>query len=138
VPVDFLTDDHLRRCARYTNDPNPEQFAQYFTLAEADRSLIALRTNESRTRFGMTVQPCSNRFLGTILKDVQHVPNIVLRTVVRQLGITDTRTPREYGTQAKPRQKHARLIREHLGYKDFAHRGGGPGAVVVRKTARRG
>jgi TnpA family transposase len=119
VPVEFLTDDHLRRYARYNNDPSPEQLAQYFTLTEADRTLIALRTNESRTRFGMAVQLCSLRFLSTILKDFQNVPNVVLQTIARQLGITDTRVLREYGTQAKTRQKHARLIREHLGYKDF-------------------
>jgi TnpA family transposase len=102
---------------QYNGDPNPEQLSDYFTLQKADLEIIQTCRYE-HTKLGMAVQLCTLRFLGTFLSNPINVPVIVVQTLETQLGLHHVRLER-YLENKDTRFDHARIIREHLGYKEF-------------------
>jgi len=119
MPVAFLTDDHLARYGCYAGDPTPEQLTEHFYLQPADLERIALLRYD-HTRLGFALQLCTLRFLSTFLQDPLDVPPLVLRTVAQQLGLPETCPVHRYLDRRETRFDHQRLIREYLGYKEFA------------------
>ena len=82
----FLTDTHLERYGRYTQDPTPEQLADDFQL-DTDELAYIHDLRHDHTRLGYAVQRCTLRFLSTFLSDPTNVPSVVVRTLCDQLGI---------------------------------------------------
>ena len=118
MPYEFLNDNHLAQYAQFTADPTPEQLIDCFRLTFEDHKLAHAKL-EPHNRLGLGVQLGTLRFLGTFLPDPTTVPNVVVRFVAEQLGITDTRVLKAYLKRRRTRFEHAQAIREHLGYKDF-------------------
>ena len=118
MSYEFLTDDHLSRYGRYLGNPNPEQLAEQFYLRPADLDLVAERRHP-HTKLGCAAQLVTLRFLGTFLFDPCDVPKIVLHSLAAQLGLPDVSVIRQYPERRFTPFEHQRLIRAHLGYKDF-------------------
>ena len=118
MSYEFLTDDHLSRYGRYLGDPSPEQLAEQFYLRPADLDLVAERRHP-HTKLGCAAQLVTLRFLGTFLFDPCDVPKIVLHSLAAQLGLPDVSVIRQYPERRFTPFEHQRLIRAHLGYKDF-------------------
>jgi TnpA family transposase len=133
MPVDFLTEEQLRRYGRYAGEPTAAQLERYFHLDDADRGLIA-RCRTAHTRLGFAVQLGTVRFLGTFLANPAEVPPGVVAYLARQLGITETEGLGRYATGEK-RWDHAAAIRRHYGYRDF-HKGT-EAAALTRWLANR-
>ncbi len=108
----------------FIDNPLPEHLQAYFTLTKADLELLSQR-RLPHTKLGMALQICTLRFLGTFLSDPTAVPNNAIEFVRTQLGfeIVDLEPYRE---MRDSRFDHRRIIREHLGYKEFQ------GAIVLR------
>jgi Domain of unknown function (DUF4158) len=120
MPVDFLTEEQLRRYGRYASEPTAAQLERYFHLDDADRGLIA-RCRTAHTRLGFAVQLGTVRFLGTFLANPAEVPPGVVAYLARQLGIAEAEGLGRYAAGEK-RWDHAAAIRRHYGYRDF-HKG---------------
>jgi Domain of unknown function (DUF4158) len=118
MPYEFLNNNHLAQYAQLSTDPTPEQPIDCFRLTFEDHKLAHAKL-EPHNRLGLGVQLGTLRFLGTFVPNPTAVPNVVVRFVAEQLGITDTRVLKAYLKRRRTRFEHAQAIREHLGYKDF-------------------
>ena len=117
MPVTFLSKAHKRRYGRYQGDPSPEQLARYFHLDDGDL-VYTSRLRSVSNRLGYAMQLCTVRFLGTFLNDPTAVPEITIRHVAAQLGITNLSVFKQY-TEQQTQWKHARHIKVHYGYREF-------------------
>ncbi len=117
MPVDFLTEEQAARYGRYGEEPNPVQLARYFYLDDADRALITKRRDD-HTRFGMALQICTARFLGTFLNDPTDVPLGVITHLATQLAIADPTCLEQYCVR-KTHWEHAGEIRAAYAYRIF-------------------
>ncbi len=118
MPYAFLSDAHLERYGRYSNNPTPEQLSEAFYLREGDLKVISTLRHD-HTRLGYAVQLCTLRFLGTFLTDPTDVPSLVVQTLCHQLGLKDPRVLPRYLEREPTRFAHQRQIRKRLGYKEF-------------------
>ena len=118
MPVSFLTDAQQRRYGRFDGEPSADQFARYFHLDDADRDLIG-RRRWDHMRLGFALQLGTVRFLGTFLDDPTEVPQSVVKTLGRQIGIRDADNLARYA-KGSAHWHHAGEIRDRYGYKEFA------------------
>jgi TnpA family transposase len=120
MPVEFLTDEQVRRYGRFDADPSLDQLERYFFLDDHDRG-VAARKRDDRARLGFGVQLATVRFLGTFLTDPTEVPEVAVRYVAGQLGINDPRCLDGYGS-IRAHWEHAGEIKRRYGYRDFHDR----------------
>ena len=117
MPVSFLTEDQQRRYGRFSGEPSAEQLARFFYLDDADRSLIG-RRRWDHMRLGFALQLCTVRFLGTFLDDPTDVPESVVKTLGRQIGVTDASCLSRYA-EGKTHWDHAEEIQRRYDYQAF-------------------
>lgn len=86
-------------------------------LSEADLALARRRAGDV-TRLGFAVQLVTVRAIGTFLADPATVPEPIVASVARQLGIADPGLLAGYA-KAPVRWKHTAEIRLRYGYQDF-------------------
>ena len=118
MPVEFLSDDHLKRYGHFQGDPTPEQLARHFVLTPGDLAVM-VDLRHDHTRLGFALQLCSLRFLGTFLIEPLEVPALVVRTLCDQLGLQGTQNLPRYLERRATRFEHQLIIRDHLQYRDF-------------------
>lgn len=117
MPVSFLSDEQRASYGRYVEAPSAEDLARHFHLDDADRLLIAKRRG-AHNRLGFAVQLGTVRYLGTFLGDPLEVPELVVRTMAKQLQMEPTDALQGYRT-GEQRWQHAAEIRAHYGYVDI-------------------
>ena len=117
MPVSFLTATQRANYGRYASIPTPEELARYFHLDDADRALIATKRGE-HNRLGFALQLTTVRFLGTFLDDLTTLPEVVIHTVSKQLGINDRNALSAYDDN-RQRWAHTTEIRTRFGYREF-------------------
>jgi hypothetical protein len=120
MPVEFLTDEQVRRYGRFETNPSVDQLERYFFLDDHDRE-VAVRKRDDRARLGFGVQLATVRFLGTFLTDPTEVPEVAVRYVAGQLGINNPRCLNGYGS-GRARWEHVSEIKRRYGYRDFHDR----------------
>lgn len=81
------------------------------------------------SRLGFALQLTTVRYLGTFLEDPTMVPDAVVKTLARQLSLSNTGCLRDYRA-SEIRWDHAREIRDYLGYREFSD------AVVAFRLSR--
>ena len=77
---------------------------------------LALQRRRDYNRLGFAVQLCTLRALGTFLDSLLDVPDVVLRTLARQIGRVVPRDLKRYARREMTLYEHQKLILNHLGY----------------------
>lgn len=114
MPVGFLPTEQRESYGRYTSAISPDDLARYFHLDDVDHALITNKRGDYN-RIGFAVQLCTVRYLGTFLNDPLNVPDLVIHTLAKQLGIEIADSLRAYST-GEQRRQHAAEIRARYGY----------------------
>lgn len=115
MPVSYVTEEQRESYGRYNGPPSSDDLARYFHLDDADRVYIARRRGHAN-RLGIALQLTTLRYLGAFLDDPLDLPSLVLSTVAKQLGITDT-DPSLHGYRTgELRWDHQSDIRRHCGF----------------------
>lgn len=117
VPVEFLSDEQAARYGRFAADPAPERLASYFFLSETDLALIAERRRD-HNKLGFAVQLCTLRYLGTFLPNPIQVPQVVVRHIAQQLGLSPE-VLLLHALREETRYNHRRSLIQYLGYREF-------------------
>jgi TnpA family transposase len=117
MPVQFLTARQRSTYGRYHGEPNKDQLTRYFHLSDGDRGVIGSKRGD-HNRLGFALQLTTARFLGTFLDDPLEVPDIVKRTLTKQLQAQDLSQLHRY-SEATQRWEHAAEIKERYGYNDW-------------------
>ena len=117
MPVDFLTPEQEQRYGRYTDDPTPDQLAQFFYFDTEDLARIRQRRDQ-HTGLGFALQLATVRFLGTFLDDPIAVPPNVLAFVAHQLGVALPIDLDRY-RQGTVRWEHTAEITAAYGYRAY-------------------
>jgi hypothetical protein len=97
MPVGFLPTEQRESYGRYTVAISPDDLARYFHLDDIDHALIANKHGDYN-RIGFAVQLCTVRYLSTFLNDPLNVPDLVINTLAKQLGIEVADSLRAYST----------------------------------------
>ena len=118
MPVNFLTEDLIRRYGRYSFAPTEVQLSRYFHLDDHDRKSV-MRKRGDHNRLGFALQLCTVRFLGTFLPDPTDVPAIVVDYLSKQLEIEDPTCLPRYMDRRITHHEHAQEIKRQYEYKDF-------------------
>jgi hypothetical protein len=115
MPYEYLSDDQVGRYGRFVADPTPEELEKFFFLDEAALAQAQQR-RRLHNRLGWSVQWGTVRMLGTFLTDSGpvDVPEVVIRYVAEQLGITDWAPVKLYGDRPQTPYDHAAQIRDLL------------------------
>jgi hypothetical protein len=87
---------------------------KYFTLTEADLAQVEL-CRGAINRLGFAVQLCTLRWLGYFLREMQGVPEAVIETMARQLGLLPI-SLESYPQHENTEQEHQERVRRHLGF----------------------
>lgn len=117
MPVSFLTDAKRESYGRFIGAPSSEELARYFHLDDADHALISSKRGDS-SRLGIAVQLTTVRFLGTFLEDPTGVPQVVIQSLAKQLGIQEPSSLSSY-QDGQLHWVHTAEIRTHYGYREF-------------------
>lgn len=117
MPVSFLTPQQRENYGRYAASPTPDQLSRFFHLNDDDLARIRSCRGE-HNRLGFALQLTTVRYLGTFLDDPVSVPSPVVRTLARQLGISDLDGLPAYRA-GKQRWEHVARIRVHFGYSEI-------------------
>jgi hypothetical protein len=88
MPVSFLTDEQVRRYARFAGEPAPDLLAWHFHLDDADLAFVREHRGE-HNRLGVAVQLETLRCIGAFLEAPASPPPLVARYVGEQLAIAD-------------------------------------------------
>ena len=78
MPVEFLTDDHLRKYGRYHQNLTPEQIHDAFRLRAENYTFIQ-QQRKPHNQLGLALQLCHLRYLGTFLADLDETGSSVVR-----------------------------------------------------------
>jgi TnpA family transposase len=119
LPVEFLSQQAKSSYGQFTGDPSENDLTRYFYLDETDLIYINKKRNDS-TRLGFALQLATVRYLGTFLDNPLDVPDIVTRTISRQLGIEDSNVVKRYA-HSSLQWKHTNEIRELYGYVEITN-----------------
>jgi hypothetical protein len=119
LPVNFLSSQERSSYGHFTGEPSENDLSRYFYLDEADLTYINKKRNDS-TRLGFALQLTTVRYLGTFLDSPLNVPEIVMRTVSRQLGIQNPNVVKSYA-HSNLQWKHIDEIRERYGYVEITN-----------------
>jgi hypothetical protein len=87
---------------------------KYFTLTEADLAQVEL-CRGAINRLGFAVQLCTLRWLGYFLREMQGVPEAVIETMARQLGLLPI-SLESYPQHENTEQEHHERVRRHLDF----------------------
>lgn len=117
MPVSFLTSTQRLTFGRYAEPPSSEELERYFYLSDDDRQTVAALRGHAN-RLGYAVQLTSVRYLGTFPDDFTAVPEEVIQTLRRQLGVPFGAWLSGYAT-SRQRQRHAADIVIRYGYRAF-------------------
>ena len=117
MPVQFLTPKQRASYGRYVGDPSSEELARYFHLDEVDHDMIGTKRGD-HNRLGFALQLTTARFIGTFLENPVEVPDVVIQTLARQLGIDNPHRLPDY-RRAPQRWEHAAEIRAKYGFYDW-------------------
>ena len=115
MPVSYVTEEQRDNYGRFNGGPSSDELARYFHLDDADRTYIARRRGHAN-RLGIAVQLTTLRYLGTFLDDPLDLPPLVLSTLARQLGITDTHPMLDGYRTGELRWDHQRDICRQYGF----------------------
>jgi len=118
VPLLFLSDTDLERYATFPKTLNAEELNRHFVLGPQDLALV-LERRRDYNRLGFAVQLCTLRALGTFLESPFEVPDVVLRTLARQMGMGVPRDLKRYARREMTLYEHQKLILDYLGYGMF-------------------
>ncbi|MFH0928111.1 MAG: Tn3 family transposase [bacterium] len=118
TPVSFLTHAQRDGYGRYATSPTQEELARFFHLTDDDRAVIENKRGD-HSRLGFAVQLTTVRYLGTFPEESAFIPASVLKTLGRQLSITNVKCFRDYRESAQ-RWAHMTEIRDYYGYRDFS------------------
>jgi len=118
VPLLFLSDTDLERYATFPQTLEVEELNRHFVLGPQDLALV-LERRRDYNRLGFAVQLCTLRALGTFVESPLEVPDVVLRTLARQIGMVVPRDLKRYARREMTLYKHHKLILNHLGYGAF-------------------
>lgn len=117
MPVAFLTQEQRDAFGCYGAAPSREELERYFYLSDDDQVIIqSLRGDHSR--LGYAIQLTSVRYLGTFPDSFTAVPQEVLQTLCRQIGVSDPACIHTYA-QTRQRYRHALEIQSRYGYRVF-------------------
>ena len=116
---EFLSQQERSSYGHFTGDPSENDLTRYFYLDETDLLYINKKRNDS-TRLGFALQLTTLRYLGTFLDNPLDVPEIVMRTISRQLGIQDSNVVKNYA-HSSLQWKHTDEIREQYGYVEIVN-----------------
>ena len=118
VPLLFLSDTDLEHYATFPQTLEAEELNRHFVLGPQDLDLVLDRRRDYN-RLGFAVQLCTLRALGTFLESPLEVPDVVLRTLARQIGMSVPRDLKRYARREMTLYEHQKLILNHLGYGVF-------------------
>ena len=117
MPVEFLTKEQEIRYGKYNANPYSEQLAKYFWFDDQDRILI-FRHRGNHSYLSYAIQLGTVRFLGTFVKNIDEVPQVVINYICKQLNvdIKEVSTP----INNKSLWIHSQEIRKAYVYSDFS------------------
>ena len=118
MPLLFLSDTDLERYATFPKTLDAEELNRHFVLGPQDLALV-LERRRDYNRLGFAVQLCTLRVLGTFLESPLEMPDVVLRTLARQMGMCVPRDLKRYARREMTLYKHQKLILNYLGYGVF-------------------
>jgi TnpA family transposase len=118
MPASFLTADQRARYGCYSGTYSASDISRFCHLDDADLALVSQKRSD-HSRLGFSLQLTTVRFLGTFTEDPIAVPQAVLYTVAKQLGITDFGCLSSYQNNQPLRWAHAAEISARYGYRDF-------------------
>jgi TnpA family transposase len=95
MPANFLTQAQRKNYGRYNAHPTAEELARFFHLSDEERLFISQRRGK-HSRLGFAIQLGTVRFLGTFLPDPLDVPPSVIKTMAKQVGITEVSRLKDY------------------------------------------
>jgi TnpA family transposase len=121
MPVSYITDEQRDSYGSYSGVASQEELARYFHLDDADKAFVARRRGHAN-RLGLALQLTTLRFLGTFLDDPAEVPALVLSTVAKQLGITDSNPSLQSYRTGELRWDHQTDICRHYGFVNITER----------------
>ena len=117
MPVEFLTKEQETRYGKYNANPYSEQLAKYFWFDDQDKVLI-FRHRGNHSYLSYDIQLGTVRFLGTFVKNIDEVPQVVINYICKQLNIDI----KEVSTSINNRSLwiHSQEICKAYGYSDFS------------------
>lgn len=117
MPVQFLTQAQRAAYGQYTGPPSPAELHRYFHLDDEDKTLLDDKRG-AHSRLGFSLQLTTARFLGTFLEDPISVPEAVVKTLSKQLGLRNVEDLAHY-RDGNQRRLHAAEIRAHCGFVEW-------------------
>ena len=118
MPIQFLTSEQRQKYSVYFEEPSAEDLGRNFFLDDRDKSFISHRKGD-KNRLGLALQLCTVRHIGFFLKDLNEIPEVVIKYVACQLYIeAPLKQVRRY-KDARTRERHFALIKENYDYKNF-------------------
>ncbi len=117
MPVTYLTQEQRDSYGSYAAAPTEEDLARFFYISDDDHTLINRRRG-NHNRLVFALQLTTVRYLGTFLEDPLAVPDSVLKTLAKQLIITDLEGLHAYRI-GEQRREHALEIRTKYGYRNI-------------------
>ncbi len=118
MPVRFLSPAHYQAYGQYNGVPSDIQLTRYFFLDDFDQAHFQQRRRDSN-RLGLALQLVTVRFLGTFIRDLTTIPQMVIVYVAQQLAMDESAEKLMIYNQGETFWDHQQLIRQVYGYCDF-------------------
>ena len=118
MPVEFLSDEVVAGCGRFSGVPSLRDLDRCCWLNDVDLALIRDRRRDVN-RLGFAVQLATLRLLGVFVPDVLEVPWVIVETVAEQLAIADPSIVKGYQARPKTVYEHQWKIVEVYNYRPW-------------------